>query len=851
MKMCRDLGDYRYMFWAATSLLEQGEVEQRSLSIDLAEKVLQKLRDEKRITTPHELKLCVEVLTNRGKLPEAVQLLEEGVSPGLWTTQREAHTHKASLLLAMHSWAQARTTFHALLLQHDLDEFSWWKSYIECSMKIDDIDGVRALLADSQLSHPTLRAPALASLHLELSIFESSNEETDKQRAYESLWTCIVRFFGQFGHKPNCAVDLRAFLDVVRSRMSRDPAAVAEMRTQLESPLPSIPEGAKYSRDHPPAKTDTDALSRHVTSLKILRYLGIDNAQSSTSSATSSTNSTQQALNPRNSVQQLIEQWHGTLCLSAEREDKWRSYSDDLMLLAAQSLTHSAYSSESTHECEVQLLAAAAVCEAGLKESGTNFELLLMGCTVYTNLGCASECLSHFNTLRVRNIQVCTLSHHVTPLVLYAGLYDDAINMWTEIVRFVTEHKRENSDMVTSAYRNGTYTQVVPFVRFLKRLESSSVYLLSLLFLHQFRLLRLEHIAADKHTSPQYKQHVTLIREAFQLTHQIASNVLSRHGLIQDANNKTSKPSDAIGSTNDYAPLVSWHNDATASPPSSDLDVSQDIFSKCVRPPVAHLTFFSKAHITAKALWLRLVSVACYPDVVSDKDKEIEGGCLPWLLEQWLAVVNVAGLGGAEGGFQNELVLAQAAALRACAAVRGSTDAFSLAAAAPHVTECTKHLEHAIASAVTSLPSQTLYARLQALSTCVREGISAVSLLLLHALFPSVPPQPKTPKPNKQNKSTPSSTTTPSSTSNSGESAFRESVQSLHLALTRCTDMLREAFQKYPETAQVDEGWRQALGIAAVHVDRVSDNVQASWRLSVESMGAELDHVMARLGRGL
>jgi N-terminal acetyltransferase B complex non-catalytic subunit len=143
---------------------------------------------------------------------------------------------------------------------------------------------------------------------------------------------------------------------------------------------------------------------------------------------------------------------------------------DDLMLLAVQQLLYSSSKSSgsgsnSTNENKTMILSAV-LLESAIDHSPDNAYLKIAAMEVYHNLHASTRVWELFEGIGLKHIQLDSCSYVVLPYLLEGGLYNEAIELSSALLRFQKGASRDCGDYAGRAMENGTLSKANEFLAF-------------------------------------------------------------------------------------------------------------------------------------------------------------------------------------------------------------------------------------------------------------------------------------------------------------------------------------------------------------------------------------------------
>lgn len=254
-----------YYFWAVMSIVLQAlrgpESKDNTKSknlLMLAQRMIDKLVDGKKIEAEQEVQLYFNVLEYQEKYDDALTFLETEICKEFFPGAPIAL--KIELLKKLGKWKELREIIEGLL-DEDCDRWDYWKDYLMSAFEVLDneftVETISAFIQNHQdKSKMKLRGPFLARFEMHKMMSDRKLNAAQLLGEYPDL---LVEFFKIFGQKKCCANDLKLFIEYL------EPSKRSELSARL------IQETGMSSTTLP---QDKDQLQRHICSLQISRFCG-------------------------------------------------------------------------------------------------------------------------------------------------------------------------------------------------------------------------------------------------------------------------------------------------------------------------------------------------------------------------------------------------------------------------------------------------------------------------------------------------------------------------------------------------------------------------------------------------
>jgi hypothetical protein len=467
--------DKKYIFWAATSAY-LGGLQGGAVSFNMAERFLQKVLDEKLMKTQEEGRLWLKVLTAQGKWQQLLEWIRSSTARELFPLDRDRLFFAGDYLEKVNDLPSANLIYRYLMFKDNPDEYSYIRAFfrtlspegrpqplstvgIQCLVDITQLgeEEIRESVGWAITSIPDFlrtqiarctpgpqRGPSLSSIEYFHGVAGKETILAEGIRAY----------VGRFGDKPSVTEDLRPFLGS-GSGLSQAVLGEAFMAGAAEGT------DADGDKVHAGAMKEQDAVDRGLR-----RAAGLCTLQSLAGRV---------SLHDSGAIAAAVSLFQRSFEVGTPMEKGERGLADDALLWAVQAYYTQWYQSQrSVSQRDMSLLLKAlTLVDYGLTKSPYNFQFRLLYITLLGNVQAGRVAFAHFKELDVKNVLYETISHFVLPQLMICGEWESAIGLMDHQDAYLRECERDTLDTVSKAMKNGTYSQVEGFERFLKRMATS------------------------------------------------------------------------------------------------------------------------------------------------------------------------------------------------------------------------------------------------------------------------------------------------------------------------------------------------------------------------------------------
>ncbi|KZS15079.1 Phagocyte signaling-impaired protein [Daphnia magna] len=438
-----------YYFWAVMSILMQAYVSDDTvcltITLPLAERMIKKFVEEKKIEAEAEVQLYLMVLERQRKYDEALEVLQGPLSEKLASGIIE--TKKEEYLKQMKRWDQMMD-YTEELLRSNPDQWSYYVHYAETMFEISSqdvtvVDRVKtflfSLLEQERIkSANNLRGPYLAMLYFWQQL---QQRNFDASAVFGNFREFAQEYVEIMGDKPCAFQDLKPFISSLPADQVTEFLDCVNQSVGLDDPSRQSPKTVKQ-------------ICRHLLQLQLTRFLGQHDLLGKEEKTLLS--------------RELWDHYLRTKFLNAGLLTTDIRPNDGYALLAAHLLLDTWNNDPDVLDKCLLLL------ETSLANSPANYHLKLLVTRVYTLAGYGRAAFQRYETLDIKYIQLDSLGHLLCRPLLSMGLPYTASPLLSSTLRFYTTHARETSECLISAYKFGSFGKIPEFTQFCQRLDSSA-----------------------------------------------------------------------------------------------------------------------------------------------------------------------------------------------------------------------------------------------------------------------------------------------------------------------------------------------------------------------------------------
>lgn len=455
-------------FWAVMSIVMQSQSSDdeklaKGMFLPLAERMVKKYVDEKKINAEEEVQMYLIILNLMGKWKEAYEVVTGPLGEKLTSETFYKERKAAELFSKMNNWPEANAKFK-FLLKENPDHWQYWKDYISSCIKIaksnwqpqDDgnncetdytID-MASLFMDQTISvcsgDRLLRGPYLAQLELIKALREAGDLSV---KNLGSPLTLLQDYFKLFGDKNCCYEDMKLFTNLISKPQQKDLIDSFTKTLELHNS-----DGSIFFAP------DVKAMQRHLTVLQLARYLGIQDSMSVEEKISL--------------ARECIQRYQHGLEFGKDLLITDIQLSDNFMLMAAHLLEEAWEETES----QQHLVEAIVHLQKGSKNCPANFQFKVMLIHLFSVLGAYGPCQQLYDSLEVKHIMNDTLGYIISNHMVRLGHFAAAGANYGSMLKFFAVNHKETAEYLIAAYKYGSFNKIFEFVRFREKLQNSLQY---------------------------------------------------------------------------------------------------------------------------------------------------------------------------------------------------------------------------------------------------------------------------------------------------------------------------------------------------------------------------------------
>eukprot|EP00535_Pseudo-nitzschia_heimii_P013376 CAMPEP_0197199968 /NCGR_PEP_ID=MMETSP1423-20130617/34157_1 /TAXON_ID=476441 /ORGANISM="Pseudo-nitzschia heimii, Strain UNC1101" /LENGTH=1130 /DNA_ID=CAMNT_0042653841 /DNA_START=98 /DNA_END=3490 /DNA_ORIENTATION=- len=479
--------------WACQSALWQLEWlpddERRSLILPrLAESMARKLHQQEKDRNQQSKEislLCLRILKRQSKWDEILPILEVATkndidgsdtavssscsgetdsksSPasefGVAMTSQQIKLEKASVLKNINRFEDAQIIYEDLLKCYP-DDFMCWKAHLECSIaekKNSGSERTQGLadkaIKDQEGARSQLRGPHLMVVEIAAQQLQKDNTEEN----LEGLGSAIQRYAEIFAHRANCTMtDLHQYLNLLLSNEQSSVRNITISLLKFTESLRKTNSSYGIANENCERRERLSKLRAYTFALKLthkLVYLNQDLADEYLPNWID-----------------VVKEWKETFSLN-EGEEKLKELKpgDDLILLAVQQLlfTPESQKNDCDHPDDAKTFISAVLLESAIHHSPDNAYLKFLAIEIFHRLDATTRSWELYDKTGLKHIQLDSCSFLIYPYLFEGGLYNEAIDMCTALLRFQRGAARDCGDFSGRAMNAGTLTKANEFLVF-------------------------------------------------------------------------------------------------------------------------------------------------------------------------------------------------------------------------------------------------------------------------------------------------------------------------------------------------------------------------------------------------
>ena len=426
--------------------------------------------------------------------------IENHVGTILPFTQRKKLEQMSQMALKLGSYKEAEGWFRELLLVFP-DQWTYWMGLIDSCVVIDGVlceegwEGCRSFAEEIADAHSGLRGPHLISVELAaVKVRHFSDGGTGgKGELMKLLRKAICEYGDKFSPIASCCfADLRPYLEVLVSfngGMSEEVSLAMNWAKGLWMihTQSSSNGGASEAQASPEELRERRKNIRtFIFAIQVCFCISAELGKAKEQSASSGGIPTlvMESLHDQiPSIQEMISEWRASLTFlpgvpPKDGGQKETLPGDEIVLLIAQYLQLEASCNTAANPSGHQLLIAASLLEEAIEQSPYNASLKIAAIGVYSRLKAAHRAYEHYQDMGVKCIQLDSCSYLIVPTLIEGGLYTQAIQLSSSLLRFHGSTSKDIKEYSTKSFRKGYLLKSKEMVAFQRQNMRPSIQLL-------------------------------------------------------------------------------------------------------------------------------------------------------------------------------------------------------------------------------------------------------------------------------------------------------------------------------------------------------------------------------------
>ncbi|CAG0913917.1 unnamed protein product [Notodromas monacha] len=456
-----------YYFWAVMSVVMQAhdadEKTRQNICLPLAERMVQKFVNERKIESDAETYLYLMILDLMGKWEEALKVLT--ALPVPWSASHSDlfSEKRLDLMRKLGQWNELHASYKNLiekeltvlqaLFPSSPGEWSHMMGYMNSALKIldqgndVDLNEIESFISEVHMKSKT-RSASLARLEL-MRIRSERGEKSSK------CIDLLVEYSYEFSRKQACFGDLKPYFAAWLT--------TTVTRKEFLSRIKDFRKDMNWPKD-----VTVDTLNRRIFYLQAERCLGhveeLDVPE------------------VKHYVQERLRDWKSAehLCVGLLPTD-YRP-TDYLALLAVfgcidlwRRVVQSRESVESCWRAERNyLVKAICIAEEAMEVSPANHQFKLQLVLLYSFLGGVKQLPALQAAMDIKHIIIDTLGHMFAPFMLPFA-FSGSASHFRAMLAFYASGQNDTMESLITAYKYGTFHKVKEFIDFRDRIRSSQM----------------------------------------------------------------------------------------------------------------------------------------------------------------------------------------------------------------------------------------------------------------------------------------------------------------------------------------------------------------------------------------
>ncbi|KAK3737471.1 hypothetical protein QZH41_008359, partial [Actinostola sp. cb2023] len=456
-----------YYFWSVMSIVMQAfhcndERLSTAMLLPLAERMVEKFVNEGKIEAEAEVRLYIMILEALDKYEKAIEVLQGPLGEKLISYPLESEEKQAAYLIKLGRWAEANLMYKKLI-DTVPDQWSYYQAYFNClrtlikdnwkpsedlgdtsipDHSIEQVDKFLSSLREQEVPKGGLacRGPFLAQIELEKLVIEGVVEDT--RQDFKSLFDILLDYFERFGAKSCLFNDVCPYIYLLNQDQRHQ--FLRTLKERLEAPSKDEPQSSRIK--HMYRRLNTEQLSRFVGEHRLL------------------------SVEEKIALSKEYMRCHKDgLELGSDLESTELQHSDGFALLAV----HLLLDINEEKGSDEMVWHIFILLESVLKTSPSNHNVKLLLVRVYTSMGAVKSCLSLFDSLEIKHIQLDTLGYFISRYLFCLGHFESALGLYTSTLKYFFGNQKDSPEYFVAAYKFGSFEKIPEFEQFRTRLNFS------------------------------------------------------------------------------------------------------------------------------------------------------------------------------------------------------------------------------------------------------------------------------------------------------------------------------------------------------------------------------------------
>ncbi|XP_019853381.1 PREDICTED: N-alpha-acetyltransferase 25, NatB auxiliary subunit-like [Amphimedon queenslandica] len=472
-----------YYCWRIMSIMMQAHEADDSIAkqmfLPLAERLMEKYIEEKRIESEAEIRLYISVLQSLDKNEKILRILKNELGEKLRHPE-EVLRYELQCLESLGQWSQLVSRLVPAIKEQP-DNWGHLKLYItsqvhrlktenealndtEVESEKGEGQGVESPLdemvsvlnelvsAEDEKKSKRLRGPYLSVLEAVRQLKEAAMP-FDK---FPDLATLLEQYFKLFSSKSCCFDDTSTYTSLLSSEELRE--LLLKLEAWCNADL------TNFTCEDEDISANVSKLYRDISLFKLQRFSGHHSSLSLSEK--------------RSLVKKCYQLFEAGLRFGLSLSATVSQHSDSYVIIGAHlmlQIFNETGDYADLWECVLMLKAAN-------QQSSSNPQILLLLMKLYGWLGAIDQCTQSYNRLSIKYIQVDSIGYTAHRFISSLGAFGFAGQMYRTAIRFYVNCSKETSDYITNSYKNGVFHRVIEITKLKDRFSRS----------HEFYILGVE-----------------------------------------------------------------------------------------------------------------------------------------------------------------------------------------------------------------------------------------------------------------------------------------------------------------------------------------------------------------------